>query len=292
MERAMKLLKEPLLHFVVIGGLLFAAHAALAPSDGAGITASDIHLTAADADWLKQVWTRQWGRLPTDEELKGLLADHVKEEVLAREARALDLDVGDTIVRRRLAQKMTFLLDDTARIAEPSEAELHTLYESGPDLVRTPTLVSFSQVFFRRGDGSDRARTSLAALSDSAAVPVDLGDGLLLGDTFAHQDEQALTNLFGAAFAQTVLALPVGQWSGPVESGYGVHLVKVTEASPSRVLPFAESRDRLVQEWRRRRQETVSEQHYQGLLRKYRISADAAVSPLLGSLANQVEHQP
>ena len=178
------------------------------------------------------MWTRQWRRPPTDEELTGLVADHLKEEVLAREAKALELDVGDTIVRRRLAQKMAFLLDDTIRTAEPPEAELRALYETRPDLVRTPARVSFSQVFFRREQGDGRARASLAALSDAAAIPDEQGDRLLLGDTFADQDEQALTNLFGASFAQAVLALPVGRWSGPVESGYGLHLVKVTAASP------------------------------------------------------------
>jgi hypothetical protein len=289
----MRLLKEPLLHFLAIGGILFAAHAAYDPSDREGAAAPPtIHLTAADAEWLKEMWVRQWRRPPNDEELKSLIADHLKEEVLAREARALDLDVGDTVVRRRLAQKMTFLLDDTIRTAEPSEAELRTLYETRPDLVRTPARVSFAQVFFQREQGDDRARTSLAALSDAAADPAEQGDSLLLGDMFTHQDEKAVTNLFGASFAQAVLALPVGRWSGPIESAYGFHLVKVTEASPPQALPFAEVRERLAEEWRRERQETTNAQLYDGLLRKYRISADASVRPLLGSLATPAERQP
>jgi parvulin-like peptidyl-prolyl cis-trans isomerase-like protein len=289
----MRLLKEPLLHFLAIGGILFAAYAAFDPSGQEGAAAPPtIHLTAADAEWLKEMWTRQWRRPPNDEELKSLIADHLKEEVLAREARALDLDVGDTVVRRRLAQKMTFLLDDTIRTAEPSDAELRTLYETRPDLVRIPARVSFAQVFFRHEEGSDRARASLAALSNTAALPVDHGDGLLLGDTFADQDEQALANLFGAAFARAMMALPVGQWSGPVESGYGLHLVKITEASPSEELPFDKVRQRLTQEWRRQRQDTGNTQLYDGLLRKYRISADPAVRPMLGFLATPAEGRP
>ena len=289
----MRLLKEPLLHFIALGGLLFAAHASLTASGGVGAAAPPtIHLTAKDADWLKEMWTRQWRRPPSDEELKGLMADHLKEEVLSREARALELDIGDTVVRRRLAQKMTFLLDGTIRTAEPSEAELRTLYETRPDLVRTPARVSFSQIFFHREQGGDRARTSLAALSDAAALPVEHGDRLLLGDTFADQDEQALANLFGAAFARSVMTLPVGHWSGPIESGYGLHLVKVTEAPPTQALPFAEVRERLAQEWRRERQETTNAQLYESLLRKYQLVADPAVRPLLGSLASHAELQP
>jgi hypothetical protein len=249
-------------------------------------------MTAADAEWLKGMWTRQWRRPPTDEELTGLVADHLKEEVLVREAKALELDVGDTIVRRRLAQKMAFLLDDTLRTTEPPEAELRVLYQTRSDLVRTPARVSFTQVFFRREDGDGRARASLVALSDAAATPGKEGDRLLLGDTFADQDEPALTNLFGAAFAHAVLALPVGRWSGPIESGYGLHLVKVTVVSPPQTRPFAAVRERLAEEWRRQRQETAQAQLLHGLMRKYQVVVDPSVRPWLGPLASQVEVRP
>ena len=166
----MRLLKEPLLHFVMLGGLMFAAYSAFGtarqePPD------TVIRITAADADWLKEMWTRQWRRPPTDEELTGLVADQLKEEVLAREARALELDVGDTIVRRRLAQKMAFMLDDTLRVTQPTNAELRVLYDAHPDLVRTPARVSFTQVFFRREQGDGRARATLAAPCPTVPPP-------------------------------------------------------------------------------------------------------------------------
>lgn len=288
----MRLLKEPLVHFIVVGGLLFAAHAAVGPSEDKVSSAPAIKITEADADWLKEMWTRQWRRPPTDEELARLVVDHLREEVLAREAKALELDVGDTVIRRRLAQKMAFLLGDTIHIAEPPEAELRALYERRPDLVRTLPRVSFTQVFFRREHGGDRARATLAALSEGSAVPEEQGDGLLLGDSFADQDAQALGNLFGPSFAQTVLDLPLGRWSGPVESSYGLHLVKVTAVSPSEVRPFAEVRERLAEEWRRERQETAQAQLLRGLMEKYGVSVDPAVRPLLGLLADQVEVRP
>src|SRR5215213_10296127 len=255
----MRLLKEPLLHFVVLGGLMFAAYSAFGTARQEDQPQPVIRMTAADGEWLKGMWTRQWRRPPTDEELSGLVADHLKEEVLAREAKALELDVGDTIVRRRLAQKMAFLLDDTIRTAEPPEAELRVLYETRSDLVRTPARVSFTQVFFRRGDQDGRVEATLAVLSDDS-IASDHGDRLLLGDTFADQNEPALANLFGAAFAQAVLALPTGRWSGPIESGYGLHLVKVTAVSPPQARPFAEIHERLAEEWRRERQETAQAQ--------------------------------
>lgn len=288
----MRLLKEPLLHFLILGGLLFAVQAALGIGEKAATSAPAIRITTADTDWLKEMWTRQWRRPPTDEELTRLVADRLTEEVLALEAKTLELDVGDTVVRRRLAQKMAFLLEDTIRVAEPPEDELRALYEKRPDLVRTPPRVSFTQVFFRREQGDDRARAALAALSNGSAVAEEQGDNLLLGDAFTDQDEQAVTNLFGASFARTVLALPAKRWSGPIESGYGVHLVKVTAASPPEVRPFAEVRDRLAEEWRRERQEAAQAQLFQGLMRKYRVVVDPAVRPFLGPLNEQIEVRP
>ena len=288
----MRLLKEPLLHFVVLGGLMFAAYSALGTGQQTVQPQPVIHMTAADAEWLKGMWTRQWRRPPTGKEFSGLVTDHLKEEVFSREARALELDVGDTVVRRRLAQKMAFLLEDTIRTVQPTEADLRALYETRPDLTRTPPRVSFTQVFFQREQGDGRARASLAALSDANAEPDEQGDRLLLGDTFAEYDEQALTNLFGAAFARAVFSLPVGRWSGPIESDYGLHLVKVAKALPAPALPFAEVRPRLVEEWRRERQETANAELTEGLLRKYQLVVDPALRPFLGPLARQVDVKP
>lgn len=286
------LLHEPLLHFIVLGGLLFAGHAALNPDDRAPRSLPAVRITAADADWLRQMWARQWQRLPTDEELARLVADHLKEEVLAREAKALELDIGDTIVRRRLAQKMAFLLEDSFRIADPPEPELRALYEARSDLVFAPAQISFTQVFFQRKRGEGRARATLAALSDGSAEALEEGDRLLIGDSFANQDEQAMASLFGAAFAKAVFAQPVGRWSDPLASSYGLHLVKVTEASPALRRSFAESRERLAAEWRRERREAAEKRLLQELVRKYRVVVDPDLRPWLGSLGDQVEFRP
>lgn len=288
----MRLLKEPLLHFLALGGLLFAAQATLRPGQETAPSTAVVRITTADADWLREMWTRQWRRPPTDEEFSRLVADHLREEVLAHEAKALALDIGDTIIRRRLAQKMAFLLDDTIRVAEPPEVELRVLYETRLEFVIAPARVSFSQIFFRREDGDDRARATLVALSDGSTEPEEQGDSLLLGDTFADQDEQALTNLFGASFARSVLDLPVGHWSGPIKSSYGLHLIKVTAVSPPEARPFAEVRERLAEEWRRERQEAAQAQLLRGLIQKYRVAVDPAVRPFLGHLADQVEVRP
>lgn len=284
--------REPLLHFLVLGGLLFAAHAALNPQNKAKMAPPAVRITAADTDWLTQMWARQWQRPPTDEELALLVADHVREEVLAREAKALELDIGDTVVRRRLAQKMTFLIEDTFRFADPPEQDLRALYETRPDLVSIPAQISFAQVFFQREQGDDRARATLAALSDGSADAREVGDRLLIGDGLTNQDERALASLFGATFTKAVFAQPVGRWSGPLASTYGLHLVHVTGISPTLRRSFDESRERLAAEWRRERQEAARGRLLQELVRKYRVAADPALRPWLGALGDQVEFQP
>ena len=187
---------------------------------------------------------------------------------------------------------MAFLIDDTVRTAEPTEAELRTLYETRPDLVGMPPRVTFTHIFFGGEQGDERARAHLAALEGTTGLPEDRGDRLLLGEAFADQDERALASLFGPAFAQAVLVLPVGRWAGPIKSGYGLHLVQVTAVSPLQARPFAEVRERLAEEWRRTRQEAAQAQLLQSLLRKYQVSADPALRPWLSSLAGQVEVRP
>jgi hypothetical protein len=288
----MKLLREPLLHFLILGGLLFGAYAWLnrdAPATTVGGVRT-VHITDGEVAWLRTAWERQWRRAPDDRELQGLVADYLREELLAREARELGLDEGDTIVRRRLAQKMTFLLEDTAQAAEPTEEELRRLYEANRERFRTAARVSFTQVYFnrdRRGDRSDAdAGQALVALSrgTASAAAAGIGDPSLLQRDFADLDEEAVASRFGAAFARTVGALEPGRWHGPIESGYGLHLVRVAASRPPQQRSFTEVRAQLQAEWRRERQKSADEQYFAGLLEKYNVVVDESLKPLLGRL--------
>src|SRR5262245_36918741 len=147
----MRWLKDPLLHFLVGGGVLFAAYAWLnSVTPPTATTPRQVRIGDGEVRWLTETWMRQWHREPTRDELRGLVSNLVKEELLSREARELRLDEGDTIVRRRLAQKLEFLLQDTARLAEPTEDELRRLYEASPEAYRDEPRVSFTQIYFGR----------------------------------------------------------------------------------------------------------------------------------------------
>jgi hypothetical protein len=147
---AVALMKEPLLHFLLAGAALFGAYAWInrdAENPTAG-KAQQVHIRAGDVAWLAENWTTQWRRPPTQEELRGLIADYLNEQVLAREARALGLEDNDVIVRRRLAQKLTFLIEDTLRRAEPSETELQRYYETHAQRFRRDARISLRHIYF------------------------------------------------------------------------------------------------------------------------------------------------
>jgi len=280
----MKLLREPLLHFLVAGGLLFAAYSWLRRGDVNETPV--VRITASEVAWLKETWSRQWRREPSRDELRGLVTDYLKEELLAREARAMRLDEDDTIVRRRLAQKVAFLVEDTTRLADPTEQDLRRFYDAHPELFQTGARVPFTHVFFsreKRADAEADAQAALGALQHGADAAA-LGDRLLLDAEMRDAEERAVAAQFGPDFAQAVLALKPGAWSGPVVSGYGLHLVRVSELTPGRLREFADVRAQALERWRDEQQQAGSARYFAGLLKKYRVSVDESVAPLIGRL--------
>jgi parvulin-like peptidyl-prolyl cis-trans isomerase-like protein len=283
----MKLLREPLLHFAVAGGLLFAAYAVL--NRGESLSGADrtIRITERELAWLTDTSARAWQRAPDESELQGLVAEYLREELLAREARALELDRDDTVVRRRLAQKMSFILEDTARLASPTEADLRARFDAGRARFRSTPQSTFRQVYFsaakRGGRAAPDARLALDQLMRGGKVdPAALGDASLLPLTLADADEQTIAGRFGAGFAHAVAKIEVGAWQGPIESEFGLHLVRLTARDEGRPRAFEEVRAQLLDEWRREQDAATKSAYFAGLLRKYDVQATAPAQPLLG----------
>jgi PPIC-type PPIASE domain len=232
----MTILKEPLLHFAVIGSILFGGYAWLSDKRVEATAVEPVRIGEGDMRWLKQTWSSQWLREPSADELKGLIDDLLKEKLMAREAEAMGLDQDDTIIRRRLAQKLKFLVEDTAQLAEPPQEELRRFYAANSTRFETPGKLSFTQIYFnpeRRADAATDARATLAEIKANGEGASGAGDLLLFGDSFDDTDELAVSGMFGADFAHEVFALDAGQWRGPIKSGYGLHLVLVTRRTPT-----------------------------------------------------------
>ena len=284
----MKLLREPLLHFLIVGAVLFGAYAWLdRGEDSANRSRSQpVHIGEGDVRWLRESWTRQWRREPTHAELHGLVADLLKEQLLAREARELKLDENDIIVRRRLAQKLTFLIEDTLRLAEPTENDLQQIYVANLDRFKTDARVSFMHVYFNptgRDDPAADAKRALLELSEADGTERAgvMGDRSLLESAFHDVNEPAVTAVFGPDFARAVLALMPGAWSGPIASGYGLHLVRVSALREPQARPLAEVRAQVLEDWRREQGKAANEQYLAGLRSRYDVIVDESVKPLL-----------
>src|SRR4051812_24882196 len=192
--QGMRLLREPLLHFLIAGVLLFGGYEWLNRGAADSTSEGPVRIGSGEVRWLQETFANQWRRGPTAVELNELLATLLEEELMANEARALGLDRGDTIVRRRLAQKLTFLVDDTTRIADPSEDELRRYYTDHAERYRDEPRISFSHVFFspaRRAhaDGDARmALTLVSAANGSETAELPEGDPVLLEDSYADLD--------------------------------------------------------------------------------------------------------
>jgi hypothetical protein len=285
----MQLLREPLVHFAIVGALLFAAYGWL-NRDEAPASDSDriIRITERELTWLADTSARTWQRAPNESEFEGLIADYLREELLAREARELELDRDDTVVRRRLAQKMSFILEGTARLAAPTDAQLRARFDSDPVRFRTPVRSSFRQVFFSTAKRGDRAATdALRALErltrrDRAVDAAELGDASLLPRVLADADQQRIAGQFGAEFARTIGGIAPGAWQGPIESEFGLHLVLVTARDQGRSRAFEEVRAELLDQWQREQEVAAKNAYFAGLLRKYDVQATARAERMIG----------
>jgi hypothetical protein len=285
--RALKLLKEPMLHFVIAGGLLFAADALLNRHQAAEAV-EPIRIGQGEVRWLQESFANQWQRPPSRDELRGLVRSLLEEELLAREAQALELDQGDTVVRRRLAQKLEFLIEDTSQIEAPTEVELRQFYTANIDRFRSEPRVSLNQIFFsteRRRHAVADARAALVSISatEGAADPAALGDPLLLETSLRDVDRQALSNMFGEAFAAAVFDLPSGTWSGPVESSFGLHLVEVTDVQAAAAQPFEAVRAEVEREWRIQSERDLKAAYLAKLREKYGVVVADGVQPMVAA---------
>jgi len=278
----LKLLRDPLLHFVIAGVVLFGGYELINRGE-MNLPATDpVDIGEGDIRWLKDTFANQWQRPPNQDELRGLVASFLEEELFAREAKALGLDQNDMIVRRRLAQKLEFLIGDTSRIVEPADAELRRFYDANAERFGVEARVSFTQLFFnpeKRQHAESDARAALVSISgmgaDGAAA---MGDPILLENEFHEVDEQTVAKMFGADFARAIFLLRPGSWAGPVKSGYGVHLVRVTNLSPATVLSFEEVRPKVLEEWRHQQQTQAKAVYLSKLREKYGVVIDGDIS--------------
>jgi hypothetical protein len=248
-----EIVREPLVHFMAIGAAFFLLWHFL----GVRVTPQPdrISITPGHVERLAQQWTKTHLRPPSAAELAGLVEQEIDEEVLYREAIAMGLDRDDLVIRRRLAVKMEFLTDDVAAVATPTDEQLQAFLRQHPDKFSIESLTTFSQVYInrsQRGEGASAEAERVLTLLNDQANPdwKTLGDPLPLPNEYEAATEADVARLFGREFPRKLSALPVGRWSGSVESGYGLHLVLVRKRIAGRLPPLNDVRDAVLNEWR------------------------------------------
>jgi peptidyl-prolyl cis-trans isomerase C len=273
----LKWLREPLLHFMVIGAAIYLFYGVIAET----VPKEDdktLVVSAGEVEWMQTSWQKRWGRRPTPEEFDGLIQQYIRETVLYREALTMGLNQHDQVIRRRLAQKLEFLAKDLVALTPPTGEELLAYFDAHRDRYQDPALYTFTQVYIdpdKRGDATladaEAIKATLTGRSDGIGNAGALGDDFMLQSYYPEKDPLEIRKLFGSGFAESLVDLAPGQWHGPVLSGYGTHLVYVSNIRESSPPVFAEVRERVVVDWTTDRSEELNEQFYASLRDSYTV---------------------
>jgi hypothetical protein len=270
-------LREPLLQFLVIGLALFAGYRAFNGCERRD-PRGRIVLTADDLRQIRIAWLAQGRPELSPDEMQHLVDARVREEILYREALGLGLDKEDTIVKRRMAQKMEFLFEDVAALREPTPDELRTWFEKNSERFTLPARVTFRHLYFSPDRRGPRAREDAArALQKIAGKPMDSPEATALGDPFMFQDYYGdrapddVAKAFGPGFARALFQLTPGAWEGPIESGYGWHLVWVDAMPPARVPAFEEVEADVRTRWIEDQRAEIRERAFAAMRARYEV---------------------
>ena len=276
-----RLLREPLIQFLLVGLLLFAGWRLVAPAQAGRDALNRIVITEDDLKQMTEAWMAQGMPPPTPQQLQTLVDKRVREEVLYREALALGLDKDDVIVRRQLARKMEFVAEDVSKLDEPTPQQLRAWFDQNTSRFALPARATFRHVYFspdRRG-ASARADAE-AALARFTGQPIDVsttaGDPFMFQSFYGDRSMDVVAKEFGPAFARALAATPPGAWTGPVQSGYGWHLVFIDAMTPQRVPDFEEIEPEVRNAWTEDHREKTRDKLYEAMRARYEVVLPAS----------------
>jgi hypothetical protein len=275
MTSMQRLLREPLLHFLLLGGMIFVLY--LAVSEPAPPPTNTITIGPARIEQLSKSYQAVWRHPPSSKELDGIIENEIRDEVYYREAVALGLDSNDTIIRRRLRQKMEFLTDSGAGLLAPVAGELEAHLFANEATFRTPPQIAFEQIFLGREPSAESIERSLEALRRAASdEDADLGVRTMLPAAMVLSSPQSVNAVFGEGFFARLAELPGEGWAGPVESTFGLHLVRLGKSAAARTPPLEEIREIVLRDWKAAKAREIRELHYATLLERYVVKIQRA----------------
>lgn len=271
--------REPLLHFALIGVALFVVYGWMNPSGNAG---ERIVVTQAIVDDLARQYQARWMRPANEQELSNLIEAHVRDEILFREGVALGLDRDDPVIKRRVRQKLDLMSEEQIAGAAPTDADLTTYMKQNAARFMRPAIMNFEQIFF---DGTrpvaevEREVAAAKAALARGGDPARLGQRTLLPRGAVAVSAELVARDFGGEFAQRLTELPIGEWTGPVASSFGAHLVRVSARTPAALPPLDEVRQQVAREWENERRERSRTESYRKLRDSYTVVIEPKLPP-------------
>ncbi|MFN3214798.1 MAG: peptidyl-prolyl cis-trans isomerase [Henriciella sp.] len=268
-----RLIREPLVHFVVLAALVFAINHWL--SQVRAHEEATIRVSASEQDRLAALYAAEAGTLPSQQDMRAMISDYVEQKALVREARRLGLAEGDTVIERRLAQKMTFMISDMEEVTTPAPGELESWFAENQQDFEDPQRISFRHVFFAEAD-PERVDTTLQNLSQAPNTWPTFGDPFMLQRTYTNLPVREIARLFGAEFAASLATAPgeTDVWQGPFESALGLHLVQILEVRDSSLPELDTIRDRVMDRWQQERSRELSRAAIDEIIAQYDVEIE------------------
>lgn len=270
-----KILREPLIHFLLLGGMLFALYSFLNKDE---INPEDytIHITQSDVDRLVKAYQKNWNSSPDRATLAAIIDEEVNTELLYREALRMNLDHNDEIIRRRLKQKFEFLVKDLVSLDQTSEKDLQSFYQEHPQSYQYPKTISFSQIYFspdKRKNPQQDAITLFSQIDNQSSLLAfkQKGDDFHLPTDFIKKNKESVRQDFGKQFADSLFQINQPGWASPILSGYGYHLVYLENILPSAPIPFERIKEKVAQDWKQQQQLLYNEQLLKNLRSQYTV---------------------
>lgn len=274
----MRILHDPISHFFLLGALLFFLYGLVAPGSWSVVENDRVVISKDFVETLVQQFEQRNGHSPTPKEAIGLIEEYIREEILFREGMKLGLNQGDSIVRRRIMQKMEFLFRGGSAVRDPTEEDLALYLESHAGSFEIPSRTSFSHIYFSREKRGEQALQDAHAVLDKLGKEGDgtisvssLGDPFLLQYDFKYKSREDITEIFGSGFSEQIGSLQAGVWSGPVPSIFGFHLVRVTDHKPAELPMLSTLRNKVRRAWIVDQQEKAELETFNRLRNRYEI---------------------
>jgi hypothetical protein len=256
----------------MIGAAIFVVFSA-ANKEEAADSGNKIVVSSTEIKRLSDSWSKRRNRPPSEFELQGLVDAYIKEEIYYREALSLGLDQNDTIIRRRLMQKMEFLSNDLAELNQPDETELNKYFVDNKNKYQFPARVSFTHIYFspdKRGTGALEDSKRILTELDAPRAP-ELGDRFMVAYDFVHETPSEVTRIFGSGFTEQLLTLETNAWQGPVASSYGFHLVRISEKTDARTPEIASVIEKVRTDFMFEQRQKTNKEIYEKFKERYEI---------------------